>query len=70
MKRQQPEIFRGLCDDCGERYEATAKTDNLSGTQFNCKHMFCKGKVTLLKAEAGASNFRIDSSKKIPDRYC
>jgi hypothetical protein len=51
MKKIRPDqkrnFFRGICNGCGEIYEASSVVDDLEGLSFNCKKNVCSGRVTM-----------------------
>lgn len=39
--------YLGICESCGEAYEAQSVTEDLEGVSFICKKSLCEGSVSL-----------------------
>jgi|GEM_PF-7093520 len=78
MKKVDPNLkknfFIGVCNKCGETYEASSAVDDLEGISFQCKKMLCTGRVEMsavsssnhVSSESGDSN----NTDQPPRRYC
>lgn len=73
-----PSFFSGVCEKCGEIYEAQSKTDDLEGITFKCKKVICTGRVTLAvgkakvasKADPMPAPIEPKGSGNNPRRFC
>jgi len=52
QKDQKKNFFIGICNSCGELYEASTAVEDLEGVTFGCKKMLCSGRVVLQHAKS------------------
>lgn len=77
QKDQKRNFFIGICNSCGELYEASSAVEDLEGLTFECKKMLCSGRVVLQYAKSAAKDAiesaPLDNKSKgddDPRRYC
>lgn len=75
LSDQKKNFFLGVCNECGEIYEASSQVDDLAGVTFSCKKMLCSGRIELKAVDAtdpSGLEAPIDSeySGAGPRRFC
>lgn len=67
--------YMGICNSCGEVYEADSVVEDLEGLTFDCRKDFCEGVVgmSLCLSHEASSLFAISDFSKDeidPKRFC
>lgn len=75
LSDQKKNFFLGVCNKCGEIYEASSQVDDLDGVTFSCKKMLCSGRIELKLANSSDASeldapFDSDYSGPEPRRFC